>query len=628
MEEKIMKKSFLARLLALTIVTVMLLSTLVGCFNLGKEEEESKSDDTVDTSDATTNDDTDGDPTDEEPTEEEPTDEEPTDEEPTDEEPTDEEPTDEEPTDEEPTDEEPTDEEPTDEEPTDEEPTDEEPTDEEPTDEEPTDEEPTHEEPTDEKPTETETEETDTWGQNKVTSVVGDEKLDFGGASVGVACRPEERYRREISLDGTGSDPLSMQIHFRNQQVQKQLNCKLEFIEAPALWGTGADANIANYVKAEYDAGTNSNVDVIFANAAYTVHNDVRVYLQNLNSDEMSYMDIEQPYWNQSYVSQATCYDQLYYIVGDLTLTIYDKAMVTFVNFNKLKSIGVQPEDIYALVDSTGEDQWTFKKFEEIALSYSYTDANNDYEVNEGDDVRVSTVWVSEGLDGYFAAFELTAVQTNDDGSHTITVDSDPKFEAAATMVYNFYQNEGMYKINDTVKPFYNFQGGNSLFHTDLIYRNATQNKDLRNVEFDYGILPLPKYSNDQLQYHTTSQDAYNAISVLNCREDEFVMISAFLDLMCSKSYDNVRPFYIEKMMKTEYADDADSTRMIKIIMDGLIFDTATIYSFQMNRIAMDMWRSCAGSGTSRDEKWAAMQQTTVEAIKAFDMFFQASQFI
>ena len=567
-----MKKTNLAKLLALAVVSVMLLSSLVGCFGLlGGGGDETESDTVADTNntnnDTEGNKDTDKDTEADEDTEDTEGDEE-------------------------------------------------------------TEGEESDAESKETEAEETQPKETDTWGQDVVTSTTQDQDLNFGGAEVGIACRAEARYRREISMDTLEGDPLNMQIFLRNKAVESELNCKLKFIEADDLWGSEG-RSIPNYVKTEYEAGTNSAVDVIFANAAYTVHNDVRAYLQNLNADEMSYMDIDQPYWNQNYVKNATCYDQLYYIIGDLTLTIYDKAMVNFVNFNMLKSIGYQPSDIYDLIeDAEGNKNWTFDQFQTIVLEFTPEDTDGNYEVNRGDKVRVSSIYPSEALDGYFAAFELEAIQTNDDGSHTITLDGNTKFADAATMMYNFYQLDGMYKVNDIHNTWNNFIDGNSLFHTDIIYRNADYNKQMRNVEFDYGILPLPMYDDSQLGYHTTSQDAYNAISVLNNKEDEFAMISAYLDLMCAKSYSDVRPFYIEKMMKTEYADDADSTRMIEIIMNGLTYDTGTIYSFQMNRVAMDTWRECAGKGTTLSERWAAIQTETIEAVRAFDMFFQASQYM
>ena len=459
--------------------------------------------------------------------------------------------------------------------------------------------------------------ETNKWGDDQVDLELPEE-LDYQGVEIGIACRPETRYRREISVDKQ-SDPLDMQIALRNQWVQKFLNVKMKFIESYEMWGNTTEWNIPNYVKTQAEAGALSPVDIISANAAYTVAPDMRPYLVNLNGDQMTYMNINKAYWNQSYVSEATCYGQLYYIVGDLTLTIYDKAIVTFVNLDDAADAGMTAESFY---DAVNNKEWTFEKYANLATNYPYLDNNNNRTVDAGDQIRLSTISWSEAVDGYYAAFNLQLLKENEDGSHTITVDGNDTLKNGARMVQDLYNNQGIF-LGDTGSAIARFFAGDSLFHVDILYRNAEQNQQLRNVDFNYAILPLPMYSTDQGAYYTSPQDAYNALSVLNTHEEKFEAISAFLEAMASKSYDDIRPFYIEKMVKGEYAADAASVKMIEIIMDGIIFETAFIYSFQVERYAINMWRNCSkANGSDVDTDWAGRQEQATNAIRMFDMWF------
>jgi len=462
------------------------------------------------------------------------------------------------------------------------------------------------------------TSETDKHGQPALKHNVP-EDLNYQGLKIGLASRSETRYRREICVE-TPTDPLDMKIFLRNQEVEKYLNVKLNFIEAPELWGEPS-TKITNYVTQEYQAGAESEVDIISANAAYAVNSGMRGYLVDLHGMDATYLEPYQGYWNQSYVEQATCYDQLYYIVGDVSLTIYDKAIVEFVNLDTAKEEGIDSSEFYNHVYN---GTWTFDTFYNYVNDYTYIDTNNNFEVDIADDIRISTIFQSEAADGYFFAFDMDVIDTKDDNTHTIKIDGNTKLVSGAEKIASLYSLAGIFHGN-TETAFKSFIEGKSFFHTDILYRNENQNKELRNATFAYGILPLPKYDEDQKDYHTSPQDAYNTLAILKTHEDNIEPASAMLEIMASKSYDEVRPFYIEKMVKGEYTADADSVKMIDIVLDGIVFDTGWIFSFEVNRFAYNVWRGPACGTTTVSEAWAKIQTETIDTIRSFDMFYEAT---
>ena len=466
---------------------------------------------------------------------------------------------------------------------------------------------------------------TDTWGQAKVEHDLPDD-LDYEGAVIGIACRKDYRYRREISVE-TPTNPLDMAINLRNTNTEKYLNVKIKFIEAEELWGNSADANIYNYTKAEMDLGSQSEVDVIFANAAYTVNTNMLGLLGNFNGEELKWVKTSKPYWNQSYVKEATCYDQLYYLVGDLTLTIYDKAMVTFVNFDVAQNkLNATSDEFYTAVK---EGKWTIQKYHDYVIEFPYADNGTVGEVDAADDIAISSIFPSEAYDGYYAAFDLELLKTNTDDSHTINVAGNTLLDQATTKIHELYSEPGIFKGN-TETAFSTFHAGNTLFLTDILFRNEWQNETLRTkTTFKYGILPLPLWEENQfdknasnLGYHTSSQDAHNAISVIKTHPDKFEAIAATLELLASKSYDDIRPYYIKRMVQDQYAQDKDSSDMIGIIMDGLIYETGMIYSFQVDRFAINMWRQGC-NGTDTTTYWDTISAGAQDAVESFDLWYQ-----
>lgn len=459
--------------------------------------------------------------------------------------------------------------------------------------------------------------ETNENGEEKIE--VDLEDLDFQGMSIGIAARHEDRYRREFSMD-TITDPVDQKVFTRNSQIEKELGLKMVFIPSPDFWTTDG---IISVVTTEYQSGVTSQMDIVAPYAAYAVTPSLRGYYVNLAGDDMTYLDITKGHWNQTYVKNALCYDQLYYIVGDLNLTVYDKAIACFANMDLAQANDINPDEIYQTVL---DGDWNYDYFYNILNNFTYLDENDNNTVDVNDIVPITTIWSSEGCDGFSHAWEIQFMQEEDDGSHTLTIDGNTKLAQGVAKMQEMYGVQGALLLSGVGPSFEQcFLPGRALFDIDIIYRNADVNNKLRNVDFEYAILPLPMYDDAQTEYHTTAQDAYNTMSVIAHHPEKFEAISATLELLANKSYNTVRPFYIEKMVKATYISGANQVKMIELVMNGVTFDTATIYNGQVNSVALSLWRACIANGQTVDDRWAAKRAETETAVETFDIWFQTT---
>ena len=320
---------------------------------------------------------------------------------------------------------------------------------------------------------------------HKPSWIIEGETLDFQGAKIGIASRPETRYIREFGVE-TQADPVDLKIYQRNKSVETTLNVKINLIGEATLWTTNG---IKNFVLQEHQAGIESEVDVISAYAAYATTPMLRGFYVNLLDDvQISYLTLSNAYWNQSYIQSATVYNQLYYLVGDLNLTVYDKSIATFTNMDLAKENDINPDDLYAAVKSGA---WTYDYMYSLVNDFQYLDTNENFTVDVGDIVPLATVSVSEGRDPFVSAWKLDMLKENDDGSHTITIDGNTKLESACTKLIELYELDGVFLTTIENSFDSSFVKGKVLFDFDIIYRNADSNKALRNCGFDYAILPL-----------------------------------------------------------------------------------------------------------------------------------------
>jgi hypothetical protein len=112
--------------------------------------------------------------------------------------------------------------------------------------------------------------------------------------------------------------------------------------------------------------------------------------------------------------------------------------------------------------------------------------------------------------------------------------------------------------------------------HFLLITLDKAMEDILGNMKADYGVLPLPKYNEEQEMYHTIPQDAFNMIHVMGDIQNP-AMVSAALELMCAESYKTVTPQLFNEVLKYRYMRDDASGQMLDHLRAGLRMDFATI---------------------------------------------------
>ena len=123
--------------------------------------------------------------------------------------------------------------------------------------------------------------------------------------------------------------------------------------------------------------------------------------------------------------------------------------------------------------------------------------------------------------------------------------------------------------------PEVHFANGTNLF---LVERMGFAEKEtLRNMQDDYGLLPYPKYNEEQKEYHSFSSTSFATVGIPVINQST-EMVAAVLEAMASYSYRETKPLYLDTVLKGQYMSDADSRRMVDIVVDGITIDSAWIY--------------------------------------------------
>ena len=222
--------------------------------------------------------------------------------------------------------------------------------------------------------------------------------------------------------------------------------------------------------------------------------------------------------------------------------------------------------------------------------------------LSSDEDVRIITgIWL---VAGFFFTFSHNAAPSipfiisadlefttlNDDGTLTLAMNNERSIRLLEVLNDIFY-SKGTGNAIDIYKDSTNqdgdttnlFKSGRSLI---LGYNRLGSFGDLRDMEDEVGILPYPKFDENQKEYVSSSHDT-TEIGVIPITNSKFDTTCAVLEVLMRETQKIVLPAYYETGLKVKYSRDDLSSQMIDIIHDSIGGSFALAYSSYCSDIFM-----------------------------------------
>ena len=459
--------------------------------------------------------------------------------------------------------------------------------------------------------------ETNDYGEETFTSpndyneVANDEEVK--GETLNIIVRDQASVMREWYKD-VPEDEVDEVIAYRNESVAAKI--KLEAVNYTLMGSSDYEDCLNTFTTAIMeDVDNDFHYYDIVANYAYAgATTTIRNYLANLADTEIfPYFDFTLPCWNQAIVSTTMVNDKLYYITGDLNLSTFDKSMVVFIN-KDLYNDRKDDSDPADLQDVALAGDWDYEDLYKWASVYEDTSADG---TNTHDDLHgINASYSSIPVDAMPYAWDLEYLVEEADHSHSYNVIGNTKIAEAVDMAKALFHGvsdsdqtgaQGVANWNATgactlggySEPVTHFANDLSVFTLHLLYCTADDNVMMREMSSEFGLLPMPKFDEEQENYGTTSHDAYTLMTVIDHSESSVTTkgraISAYLQLSSEESYTNVRGYYINEIVKQKYFGMSDSLEksqdIFDIIADNVEFTFISIYAPQLNAILNSCWR-------------------------------------
>ena len=387
----------------------------------------------------------------------------------------------------------------------------------------------------------------------------------------------------EFYVEDQTGEAVNDAIYKRNAKVQEQFGIELEYTGTP-----GDNTDMASFVNVCVNS-TQSGADAHDLFCGYSMTGATlmtRGVTQNLNSYEI--MEFDKPWWPKSLISKATIRDGIYFASGDISTNFIHMMYLVMFNKDMLANINnLSSESLYELAYN---GEWTLDKFIELTDGL-YLDQDGDNTASEGD--RYGAVVTNVHFDPFYAGSGLTTIDVNEEGNLILSPDLfSQKTVDLLEKLCNLLHVSGNAYIKKS-EPI--FAAGNALL---LVDRPYIITRSLTDIDFNFGILPIPKYDAAQEGYRTCLGFGYT-MYMLSTAANNPEAAAATIELMAYQSYLNVTPALFEESMKMRYADQSDDSFMFDLIRDGVEIDIARLFTTQLDKMSYSIFRNAVNGNAA-----------------------------
>ncbi len=331
-----------------------------------------------------------------------------------------------------------------------------------------------------------------------------------------------------------------------------------------------------------------------------------------LDLKQIPYLDLEKPWWDQRANENLQINDRLFISTGDIAILDNECTMVMFFNKDLVTEFGM--ESPYDLVL---EGKWTMDALTDMALQVTI-DKDGDGKMTN-DDLWGISIADNAPISFFFSAGERV-VKEDENGELQLMLGSPRAYDVFDKIATLCYDNQVLSRHTTGKAGFDDvclaFKAGNVMFVTfALVDING-----LRDSEYEFGILPYPKYDEAQEEYNNLiSTSIVSATSVPNtCQNPELTGVT--LEAMAYYSVDTLTTAYYDNALKSRYVRDEESGKMLDIIFATRVYDLGFIFNWgNAGNLVTSLYtgkQTEYASGWEKIEK--AAQKTMEKAIKQF----------
>jgi len=439
----------------------------------------------------------------------------------------------------------------------------------------------------------------------------GVKKNDYGGYEFTIlnGCTASWYSYTLVTTEETTGEPVNDAIYERTQRANEFLN--INVVE------NNVSDSTADLKKAVKAGSGDFDVALCTLMNAYGIAMEGNIYdLNTLSSD----LDLSNVWWDQNSVHDLDIGGRLYFVTSDFDTTRFDSIRSLY--FNKQMIEDLSMENPYDLVDG---NHWTLDKFISMCAA-AELDRDGDGVMTDTD--RYGYVTYGElAVDMLIAGTGIHYIAKDPDTGHLINGTEGEKLIDVYGKIYDLLWTDN--RIFDCRQSRYSkydrglgdriqepvFTENSALFYSECM----AWTRVLREMEADFGVVPPPKFDEDQDRYYSIILNPFMQMIPITEKGEDVARTCNILDVLASASHDTVVDAYVNVTLTGKVARDPDSVRMLHLVFDELS------YNIHFSNVNI---RSTIQNGlTGGSENIASMIQKSAKSVnktlqKTNDFFF------
>ena len=403
------------------------------------------------------------------------------------------------------------------------------------------------------------------------------EDLNFGGATITMLYW-DDVENPEFESDGLNGDIVNDAIYTRNVTVEEKLGVKFSFVHTK-----GNVSNISEFKKVvgtAYTAGE-TDYDLIAAYSRTTAACAQSGYCLDLL--DLDYINFENPWWPSSLMDVIGIGDSMYFASGDASVNVLHMMYCTMYNKDLITQYNLQDP-----VELVRNGKWTLESMQSLCKDlYQDLDNNN----TESDADFYGLTLGSWHIDSIYTGSGLMLVEQGE-GDQLMVISPDYFSEKTIDLCDFLGKWLATTDVYDTTDPVA-FLAGNCVFDIN----NCSIAIEMQDVSYAYGVLPVPKYDENQEDFITCVGNPFTLYAVYANTKDAN-RAAAVLECWASEAYRTTTPAQFETTMKLKYSESEVEAEMYDIIRSTVVFDIGRLFNQELGDMT-DIFFKASGSGNS-----------------------------
>lgn len=391
-------------------------------------------------------------------------------------------------------------------------------------------------------------------------------------------------------------------IFNRNAKIEEEYNVKISFTQ---------NDNVMSLLKKGVSAGDDI-CDVAFGGWNSQMFEIAETGIL-LNYYNITSINLSDPWWDQRIQEGYTVNGKLYGMTGDIAMEDDLNQLAVLYNTFLAQQYGIDD-----LVQTVLDGGWTLDYMKELVKSVT-SDTNGDGLLDDGDLWGLTT----ESLAGwYFLVGSGESTISNDNGNLSLNLTSERLFNVVdktiallADKSITLCTDDGMLKDdiwNTTMNMFINDQ---VLFRTGT-FGDSTQ---FRDMESDFGVLPIPKYDEIQNEYYCMSHNVAKPAMLPTTIADS-ARAGSILDAMSYESMLTLSPAFYETYLGDKIMREENSKKMLELLFSSKIYDLD--FTLGLTGLPKKIYSIIKGGSNNFSSDAAAATEKSEAALKKFTDYF------